>query len=265
MSHAFASRLAVGTVCFSMLFALGCSSGGSSGGSGGAMGSGGSGSGSGGSGSGGAGSGGSGSGGAGSGGSGSGGSGSGGSSVNDGAADVADAPKDSPSEAGETAGDASTGALTFKSSTLTMMGNNLALPASASAPMNQSPALAWDGVPAGTMSFAISMFDATMKNTHWILWDIPVSTMMLPANLPRGAMPTNPAGATQKSAFGGTPGYEGPGAGPGNYEIELWALNVAKLPANIASQSLNTMHTTGLASVKIASVKIMARGQRNGF
>jgi len=131
--------------------------------------------------------------------------------------------------------------------------------------MNQSPALAWDGVPAGTMSFAISMFDATMRNTHWILWDIPMSTMMLPANLPRGAMPATPAGATQKSAFGGTPGYEGPGAGPGNYEIELWALNVAKLPANIASQSLNTMHMTGLASVKIASVKILARGQRNGF
>jgi phosphatidylethanolamine-binding protein (PEBP) family uncharacterized protein len=145
------------------------------------------------------------------------------------------------------------------------MGNNLAFPASASAPMNQSPQFSWSDPPAGTLSFAISMFDATMRNTHWILWDIPPGTTMLPANLPRGAMPTNPAGATQKSAFGGMPGYEGPGAGPGNYELELWALNVAKLPAAVAGQSLNNMHATGLATVKIASVKILARGQRNGF
>jgi Raf kinase inhibitor-like YbhB/YbcL family protein len=131
--------------------------------------------------------------------------------------------------------------------------------------MNQSPALAWTGAPAGTMSFAISMFDATMRNTHWILWDIPADTTMLPANLPRGAMPAMPAGATQKSAFGGTPGYEGPGAGPGSYEIEIWALNVAKLPANIAGMSLNAMHTVGLGTVKISSVKLLARGQRNGF
>jgi len=251
-----ASRLSV--FCCALLCGLGCSSGGAGGGGGGSSGSGGSGSG--GNGGSGAGTGGAGTGDSGAGGGGAGGSGTGGAPM-DAPSNAADAPAD----AADAGGESSPAAFSFTSGTLVMMGNDLVFPASASAPMNQSPQLSWAGAPAGTLSFAVSMFDATMRNTHWILWDIPATTTMLPASLPRGAMPANPAGATQKSAFGGTPGYEGPGAGAGNYELELWALNVAKLPANVAGQSLNVMHMTGLASVKIASVKIMARGKRNGF
>src|SRR6266478_561603 len=165
MRQIFASRLVAMALSCALLGGLACSSGGS------------------------------GTGGMGTGGSGSGGSGTGGT-VSDAGSGGADAATDAPRDGGDAAGDGSTGALTFKSTTRGLMGDNLAFPASASAPMNQSPALAWDGVPAGTMSFAISMFDATMRNTHWILWDIPMSTMMLPANLPRGAMPATPAGAT---------------------------------------------------------------------
>ncbi|HEY2904061.1 MAG TPA: YbhB/YbcL family Raf kinase inhibitor-like protein [Polyangia bacterium] len=247
------------------LLTLGCSSGGGSGGSGGTNGSGGA------SGTGGAGTGGSGTGGAsGTGGStGTGGTGTGGSggSVVDASVDASgDANGGMDTASNDSGTDVVAGPLTMTSTSLKMMGPNLVFPAANSAPMNMSPALAWTGVPAGTLSFAISMYDVTMTNTHWILWDIPASLTMLPAGLPRGAMPTNPAGASQKDAFNNTAGWEGPGGGSvDNYELEIWALNVAKLPNSIAGQSLNTMHSTGLATAKIASFTIKAQGKVNGL
>ena len=132
--------------------------------------------------------------------------------------------------------------------------------------MNQSPALMWSGAPAGTLSFALSMYDATAKNTHFVLRDISPTEamMMLPANLPRGAMPTIPAGASWMSAFGGTPGYEGPGGGTvNNYELVLWALKVAKL--DVGNMTLNAIHSTLLPAQSLGSAQILAKGTRNGL
>src|SRR6185436_14852736 len=98
---------------------------------------------------------------------------------------------------------------------------------------------------------------------HFVLFDIPPTVTMLPEGLPRGAMPTMPAGATWKSAFGGTPGYEGPGGGGvNNYEIQIWALKVAKL--EVGTMNLNTIYTTLLPMQRLDSAKILARGTRNG-
>jgi phosphatidylethanolamine-binding protein (PEBP) family uncharacterized protein len=266
MSQVFASRLAALTLCYSVIGGLACSSdGGSSGGTGGAIGTGGSGSG--GIGSGGSGSGGSGSGGSGSGGSSTGGSGSGGAVVDSGT-DVADGPVEKTSEVGDAGGDSSTGSLTFSSSTLRMMGANLVFPASASAPMNQSPAFAWSGAPAGTLSFVITLKDL-QGDTHWAIWDISPTTTMIAAGLPRGPIAV-PAGAKQKAIYGDTRGYEGPGAPPPahSYEFELWALNVATLPANVASMTPAQMRATGLPPLKVSptsSVKILAKGNLGGI
>jgi Raf kinase inhibitor-like YbhB/YbcL family protein len=176
-----------------------------------------------------------------------------------------DAAVDKPASEGGTKTDAA-GTLMLTTTSLKMMGADLVFPAASSAPMNQSPALAWTGVPAGTLSFAVSMYDATAKNTHWIIWDIAPAEMGLPANLPRGMMPAMLTGATQKSAFGGMPGYEGPGGGTvNNYEIELWALKVAALPAGTANMTLNAIHSTLLPAQKIESAQILAKGTRNGL
>jgi len=141
-------------------------------------------------------------------------------------------------------------------------------PAAQSAPMNQSPELAWTGAPAGTMSYALTIYDATAKNTHFVLYDIASTETMLPANLPRGAMntgaTTNPAGAIWKSAFGGTPGYEGPGGGGiNNYEVVLWALKVAKL--DIGTMTLNQIHMTLLPAQSLGNAQILAKGTRGGL
>jgi Raf kinase inhibitor-like YbhB/YbcL family protein len=180
-------------------------------------------------------------------------------SKNDGGTDaVVDKP------AGEGGAKTDGGSLTLTTTSLKMADGGLVFPPASSAPMNMSPALAWTGVPAGTLSFALSMYDATAKNTHWILWNIAPTETGLPANLPRGAMPTIPVGSTQMSAFGGMPGYEGPGGGGiNNYEIELWALKVATLP--VGNMTLNVIHSTLLPAQKIESAQILAKGTRNGL
>jgi phosphatidylethanolamine-binding protein (PEBP) family uncharacterized protein len=174
-----------------------------------------------------------------------------------------DAAAGKPAGDGGTTGDG--GAMTFTTTSLKTVDGGLVFPPASSAPMNQSPSFTWANAPAGTLSFAISMYDATAKNTHWILWDIaPDVVLPLPANLPRGMNPTMPAGSMQKSAFGGTPGYEGPGGGGvNNYEIELWALKVAKL--TVGTMDLNTMHATLLPAQMLESAKILAKGTRNGL
>jgi hypothetical protein len=77
-------------------------------------------------------------------------------------------------------------------------------------------------------------------------------------------MPATPAGAIWKSAFGGTPGYEGPGGGGVNtYELQLWALKVAKL--EIGNMNLNQIYTNLLPTQKLGSAIVTARGTRNGL
>jgi phosphatidylethanolamine-binding protein (PEBP) family uncharacterized protein len=159
------------------------------------------------------------------------------------------------------------GAMTL-TATLKMVDGGLVFPAASSAPMNQSPALEWSGAPAGTLSFAWTIKDLSANNVHFILYDIAPTTAMLAANLPRGAagtgLTTNPAGAIWKSAFGGTPGYEGPGGGTtNNYELQLWALKVAKL--DIGNMNLNQIYMTLLPMQKLDSAKVMARGTRGGL
>jgi Raf kinase inhibitor-like YbhB/YbcL family protein len=97
-----------------------------------------------------------------------------------------------------------------------------------------SPPLAWSGVPADAKSLALVVDDpdapdpAAPKRTwvHWVLYDIPVSTLALPeavasSNLPRGTREgTNDWNRT---------GYGGPcpPIGRHRYLHKLYALDVA--------------------------------------
>jgi Raf kinase inhibitor-like YbhB/YbcL family protein len=94
---------------------------------------------------------------------------------------------------------------------------------------NESPELSWGAGPAGTLSYAIVLHDFSNGFTHWAIWNIPASALMLPANLARDSKPAVPAGSQQKSfdlnnaGFG----YMGPGADDHMYEFKLYALNAA--------------------------------------
>lgn len=123
-------------------------------------------------------------------------------------------------------------------------------------PNPPSPPFAWTPGPSGTMSYALIMFDpdaSTAGFTHWIVWDIPASTTMLPAALGGMATLTMPAGAKQVAGSG--MGYLGPcppGNATHNYKFTLYALDVATLPGVMTSSSTANL-TTAIQMHDIAS------------
>jgi Raf kinase inhibitor-like YbhB/YbcL family protein len=94
---------------------------------------------------------------------------------------------------------------------------------------NESPELSWGAGPAGTLGYAIVLHDFSNSFTHWAIWNIPASALMLPANLARDSKPAVPAGSQQKSFDMNNAGfgYMGPGADDHMYEFKLYALNAA--------------------------------------
>jgi Raf kinase inhibitor-like YbhB/YbcL family protein len=91
---------------------------------------------------------------------------------------------------------------------------------------NVSPALNWSGAPAGTKSFAVSIYDPDAPTGsgwwHWVVFNIPPAT----TSLPKGAGDTKkklmPKGAIQsRTDFG---------AEPHHYQITVFAVDVDKLP-----------------------------------
>ncbi len=98
---------------------------------------------------------------------------------------------------------------------------------------NHAPALSWSGAPDGTRSFAVTLFDPDARHGggwwHWVVFDIPADAGGLPAG---GILPP---GATQARNDFGSAEYGGPcppaGDTPHHYQLTVWALDVAHLPA----------------------------------
>jgi hypothetical protein len=105
---------------------------------------------------------------------------------------------------------------------------------------NVSPALTWSGAPAGTRSFALTLFDPDAPHGfwHWVIFDIPATLVSLPAGA--GAPKQAPKGAHQGTSDFGDPGYGGPC--PPNtdrahrYVFTLYALKVERLGSDAAAQ-----------------------------
>src|SRR5499427_9572180 len=79
---------------------------------------------------------------------------------------------------------------------------------------NQSPPLSWTGAPAGTKSFALTVYDPDAPTGsgwwHWVVFNIPANATGLPKNA--GDVKSNlaPAGSVQSRTDFGTPGWGGP-------------------------------------------------------
>ena len=96
---------------------------------------------------------------------------------------------------------------------------------------HMSPPLTWTAGPTGTMSYAVALVDMSNGYVHWVMWDIPAATTMLPGNLPKTQMLTTPVMAQQINRFTGD-GYFGPcpSGQTHTYVFEVYALDVATLP-----------------------------------
>ncbi|MDP9205722.1 MAG: YbhB/YbcL family Raf kinase inhibitor-like protein [Gemmatimonadota bacterium] len=128
---------------------------------------------------------------------------------------------------------------------------------------NVSPALEWANAPAGTKSFAVTMYDPDAPTGsgwwHWVMYNIPASTTGLVAGAGNGR--SAPGGSAQGATDFGTKGYGGPcppaGNRPHHYHITVLALKVDKLDVpgnataayvgfNLNANKLATARVTGL-------------------
>jgi Raf kinase inhibitor-like YbhB/YbcL family protein len=104
---------------------------------------------------------------------------------------------------------------------------------------NDSPALSWRNVPAGTKEFVVFCEDPDVGNpppfVHWVVYKIPGTAKGLPAELPMDAVLTAPAdiaGTIQGMSGFRRTGYRGPAPPPGkphHYTWTVYALD-AELP-----------------------------------
>lgn len=103
---------------------------------------------------------------------------------------------------------------------------------------NISPALSWSGAPAGTKSFAVTVYDPDAPTGsgwwHWVVFNLPPSATSLPKDAGDPKKKLMPKGAVQSRTDFGSDGYGGPCPPPGDkphrYQITIFAVDVDKLP-----------------------------------
>ena len=129
---------------------------------------------------------------------------------------------------------------------------------------NLSPELQWSGPPAGTKSFAVTVYDPDAPTGsgwwHWVIFNIPASVM----KLDRGAGSANghlPAGSVQGNTDFGAPGYGGPCPPPGDkphhYIFTVYALNTDKIdvPASATAAYVGfNLHAHTIKTTKLTAL-----------
>lgn len=102
---------------------------------------------------------------------------------------------------------------------------------------NISPALSWSGAPAGTKSYAVTVYDPDAPTGsgwwHWVVYNIPGSATQLTEGAGSADGKGLPAGSLQARTDFGAPGFGGacPPAGdkPHRYVFTVYALKTDKL------------------------------------
>ena len=103
---------------------------------------------------------------------------------------------------------------------------------------NVSPRLEWANAPAGTKSFAVTVYDPDAPTGsgwwHWVVFNIPAATTVLEAGAGVPGSSKAPKGAVQSMTDFGAPGFGGacppPGDKPHRYIFTVYALKVDSLP-----------------------------------
>ena len=133
---------------------------------------------------------------------------------------------------------------------------------------NVSPSLAWKDPPAGTKSFAVTVYDPDAPTGsgwwHWVVFNIPADVRSLPAGAGNPVSTRMPKGAVQSITDFGVPGYGGPcpprGDRPHRYIFTVHALRVDKL--DLDDKAMPAQVGFMLASNRIARATFTATYSR---
>jgi len=129
---------------------------------------------------------------------------------------------------------------------------------------NVSPALKWTGAPAGTRSFALTVYDPDAPTGsgwwHWLIYDIPAATAALAAGAGDPAGGKAPPGTVQARTDYGKPGFGGPCPPAGDkahrYVFTLYALKVDKLGVDTGASAALIGYTLNANSIDKASFTV---------
>jgi Raf kinase inhibitor-like YbhB/YbcL family protein len=126
-----------------------------------------------------------------------------------------------------------------------------------------SPALAWDGAPAGTKSFALIADDPDAPVgtwVHWVVYDLPADTSKLPEGLP--TTDTLSGGGKQGINDFRKTGYGGPCPPPGKphrYFFKLYALDA---PTNLKPRATKADVLRAIEGHVLAQAELMGTYER---
>jgi Raf kinase inhibitor-like YbhB/YbcL family protein len=130
---------------------------------------------------------------------------------------------------------------------------------------NISPALTWSGAPAGTKSYAVTVYDPDAPTGsgwwHWVVYNLPATVSALPEGAGAAGNPQLPAGAVQGRTDFGTAAFGGAcppvGDAPHRYVFTVHALKVEKLelPADASAALIGYMlHANGLGKASFTAL-----------
>ena len=127
---------------------------------------------------------------------------------------------------------------------------------------NQSPQLSWSNAPAGTRSFAVTLYDPDAPTGsgwwHWSVFNVPASTTSLPAGTTAATLP---AGAVQGRNDYGDSAYGGACPPPGDkahrYQLTVWALKTDSLPLD--------QHASGAMLGYMLNANALGKAQLTGL
>ncbi|TKC79061.1 YbhB/YbcL family Raf kinase inhibitor-like protein [Trinickia terrae] len=126
---------------------------------------------------------------------------------------------------------------------------------------NRSPQLSWRDAPAGTRSFAVTMFDPDSPGPgwwHWAVAGIPANVRQLPANASASGY-LKKLGAVEARNDFDTDGYGGPCPPPGKphrYVITVYALDTADLRLASGRPAMMFDHEIGTAALGSARLVV---------
>ncbi|MEG2155890.1 MAG: kinase inhibitor [Burkholderiaceae bacterium] len=129
---------------------------------------------------------------------------------------------------------------------------------------NLSPALEWRGAPAGTKSFAVTVFDPDAPTGsgwwHWVVVNLPATTTALPQGAGSAGPGALPAGALQTRTDFGSPGFGGACPPVGDkahrYVFTVHALKVDRLdlPADASGALVGfNLHANSLGRASLTA------------
>jgi Raf kinase inhibitor-like YbhB/YbcL family protein len=131
---------------------------------------------------------------------------------------------------------------------------------------NISPELSWSNAPAGTQSFAVTMYDKDAPTGsgfwHWLIFNIPANITELKSNAGNISMGLTPTGAVQSVTDFGHPGYGGPCPPPGPIHEYLITVYALKTKLNLDKNATPALVGFNLNANTIAKASIVMYAQQ---